>query len=81
MILSSWCVVGLVNNQTKAGKFGCNRIMFKSADTVKAGSHYFTVPIRVKDSSIGNMLMTGDFWSLWKKKLARLMDTVSFLFH
>ena len=43
-------------NQTKAGKFGCSRIMFTLADTVKPGSHYFTVPTEVKETSIKSML-------------------------
>ena len=34
-ILLSWCVVEPMINQTKASKFGCNRIMFTSAETVK----------------------------------------------
>ena len=43
-------------NQTKGGKFGCNRIMFISGDTVKPGSHYFTVPTKVRETSIESML-------------------------
>ena len=38
--LLGWCAVGPMINQTKAGKFGCNRIMLALADTVKPGSHY-----------------------------------------
>ena len=45
-----------MNNQTEAGKFGCNRIMFTSAATVKPGSHYFTVPTEVRETSIKSML-------------------------
>ena len=37
--LLGWCVVGPMINQIKAGKFGCNRIMFTSADVVNHGSH------------------------------------------
>ena len=47
--LSDWCVVGPMINQTKTAKFGCNRIMFRSADTVKPGSHYFTVQTEVRE--------------------------------
>ena len=43
-------------NQAKAGRFGCNRIMLVSADTVKPGRHYFTVPTKVGETSIENML-------------------------
>ena len=39
-------MVGPFINQTKAGKFGFTRIMLASADTVKAGRHYFTVPTK-----------------------------------
>ena len=45
-------------NQTKAGKFGCNRIMLASADTVKSGRHYFSVPTKVRETSIEKMLKT-----------------------
>ena len=51
-----WCVVGPMINQTKASKFSCNRIMFRSADTVNPESHYFTVPTEVREISIQNML-------------------------
>ena len=43
-------------NQTKTGKFGRNRIMFTSANTVKPGSHYFAVPTKVRETSIESML-------------------------
>ena len=43
-------------NQIKAGKLGCNRIMFRSDNTVKPGSHYFTVPTEVRETSIKSML-------------------------
>ena len=43
-------------NQTKAGKFGCNRIMLASADTVNPGRHYFTVLTKVRETFIENML-------------------------
>ena len=43
-------------NQTKEGKFGCKRIMFTSADTVKPGGHYVTVPTKVRETSIESML-------------------------
>ena len=51
-----WCIVGPMINQTKTGKFGCNKIILASADTVKPGRHYFTVPTKVKETSIENML-------------------------
>ena len=51
-ILLGWCIVGSMNNQTKAGKFGYNRIVFASADRVKPGSHYFTLPTEVRKTSI-----------------------------
>ena len=54
--LLSWCVVGRMVNQTKTGKFGCNRILFTSADTVKPGSRYFNVPTGVRETSIESML-------------------------
>ena len=54
--LLGWCIVGPMINQTKAGKFGCNRIMLASTDTVKPGCHYFTVPIKVRETSIEKML-------------------------
>ena len=57
-----WCVVGPIINQTKASKFGCNRIMFRSADTVKSGNHYFTAPI-------GRELLTGNFVPFSSKSL------------
>ena len=50
-----WCVVGPLINQTKAGKLGCNRIMLALADTVMHGRHYFTVPTKVRETSIQNM--------------------------
>ena len=37
--LLGWSVVGPMINQTKEGRFGYNRIMFTSADTVKPGGH------------------------------------------
>ena len=43
-------------NQTKAGKFGRNRIMFTSANRVKSGSHCFAVPTKVRETSIESML-------------------------
>ena len=54
--LLGWCIGGPMINQTKAGKFGCNRIMLASTDTVKPGCHYFTVPIKVRETSIEKML-------------------------
>ena len=54
--LLGWWVVGPMINQTKASKFNCNRIMFTSADTVKPGSHYFTVPTKVRETFIKSML-------------------------
>ena len=43
-------------NQTKADKFGCNRIMFISTDTVKPGIHYSTVPTEAKETALESML-------------------------
>ena len=43
-------------NQTKSGKFGCSRIIITYADTVKPESHYFTVPTKVRKTSIKTML-------------------------
>ena len=43
-------------NQTKADKFGCNRIMFTSTDTVKPGIHYSTVPTEAKETALESML-------------------------
>ena len=54
--LLGWCVVGPMINQTKEGKSGCSRIMFTLADTVKPGGHYFTVPTRVRETSIKSLL-------------------------
>ena len=54
--LLGWCVVGPMINQTKAGKFGFIRIMLTLADTVKPGSYYFTVPTKVRETSIESML-------------------------
>ena len=54
--LLDWCIVGPMINQTKADKFGCNRIMLASADTVKPGRHYFAVPTKVRETSIEKML-------------------------
>ena len=54
--LLGWCIVGPMINQTKAGKFGCNRIMLPSADKVKPGCHYFTVPTKVRETSTEKML-------------------------
>ena len=51
-----WCIVGPMINQTKGGKFCCNKIILASADTVKLARHYFTVPTKVKETSIENML-------------------------
>ena len=42
--LLGWCVAGSLIDKIKAGKFSCNRIMLASADRVKPGRHYFTVP-------------------------------------
>ena len=50
------CIVGPMINQTKAGKFGCNRIMLALADTMKPGRHDFTLPTKVRETSIKNML-------------------------
>ena len=49
------CVVGFLIDQIKAGKFSCNRIMLTSADRVKPGRHYFTVPTKLWENSIENM--------------------------
>ena len=49
LTLLGWRVVGPMINQTKTSKFGCNGIMFRSADTVKPGSHYFTVQTEVRE--------------------------------
>ena len=54
--LLGWCVVGPMINQTKAGKFGCNRIMLALAHTVKPRLHYFAVPTKVRETSIKNIL-------------------------
>ena len=54
--LLGWCVVGPMINQTKSGKCGCNRIIFTSADTLKPGSHYFTVLTEVREISIKSTL-------------------------
>ena len=54
--LLGWCVVGPMSKQNKPDKFGCNRIMVTSADTMKPGSHYFHVPTEVKETSIESML-------------------------
>ena len=54
--LLGWCAVGPMIYQTKAGKCGCNRIMFTSTDTVNPGSHYFTLPTKVRETSIKRML-------------------------
>ena len=43
-------------NQTKAGKFGCNRIMLAQADTVKPGPHYLTVLTKVRETFTEKML-------------------------
>lgn len=43
-------------NETKAGKCNCNSIMFRSAESVKPGSNYFTVPTEVREISIKSML-------------------------
>ena len=48
--------VGSLINQTKAGTFCYNKIMLTSADTVKPGRHYFTVPTKVREISIENIL-------------------------
>ena len=56
-------------NQTKAGKFGCNRIMLASTDTVKPGRHYFTVPTNVRKTSIKNLLKKIYKHNLWLYKL------------
>ena len=42
-------------NQTEAGKLGCNRIMFTSADKKSPVSHYFTLPTEVRETSIESM--------------------------
>ena len=55
-MLLGWCVEGPIINQTKAGKFGCNIIMFTLADTVKPGSHYFTLSTELRETSIKTML-------------------------
>ena len=54
--LLGWCVVGPMSNQNKVEKFGCNRIMVTSVDTMKAKNHFFTVPTEVKETSIESML-------------------------
>ena len=54
--LLGWCIGGPMTNQTKAGKFGCNRIMLPSADTVKIGRHYFTVSTKIRETSTEKML-------------------------
>ena len=54
--LSARCVVGPIINQTKAGYFGCNRIMLTSANLVKTGRHYFSVLTKVRETSIENIL-------------------------
>ena len=50
--LLGWCIVRPMINQTKAGKFGSNA----SADTAKSGRHCFTVPTKLMETSIKNML-------------------------
>ena len=54
--LVGMCFVGPMINQTKAGKFGCNRIMYTSAETVKPESHYFIALNEERKTSIENML-------------------------
>ena len=54
--LLGWCVVRPRINKTKKAKVGCNRIIFTSVDTVKPGGHYFTVPTKVRETSIESML-------------------------
>ena len=54
--LLGWCIVEPRINQTKAGNFGCNRVMLASVDTVKPGRHYFIVPTKVRETSIQKML-------------------------
>ena len=54
--LLGWCVVGPIINQTKVGKFGFIRIMLTLTETVKPGSRYFTVPTKVRETSIESML-------------------------
>ena len=51
-ILFGWCALGPMNNQTRAGIFGCDEIMFVSADTVKPGIHYFSAPTELRENSI-----------------------------
>ena len=53
--LLGWCVAGSLIDKIKAGKFSCNRIMLASADRVKPGRHYFTVPTKLWENSIENM--------------------------
>ena len=54
--LLGWCVVGPMIIRTKSGKFGCNRVILTLTDTVKPGSHFFTVPTKVRETSIESML-------------------------
>ena len=53
-LCASW--VGPMENQTKAVKFGCNRILLISAETVKSESHYFTVQTEVRETTMESML-------------------------
>ena len=54
--LLGMCFVGPMINQTKAGKFGCNRIMYTLAETVKPENHYFIALNEEMKNSIENML-------------------------
>ena len=42
--------------QIKAAKFGCNKIMLISAETMKSESHYFTVKTEVRETTMESML-------------------------
>ena len=45
-----------MENQTKAVKFGCDRILLISAETVKSESRYFTVQTEVRETTMESML-------------------------